>query len=151
MKKDKRYKIAYRGYRYAPESIEVFNHGKRIRFKHRDNAGYYAIVDHEKFLNEVKREIRAQQKEPRYRYTIGFKTSLNNIVYFSHRAGFDRFDIYNLLHDYRYLKEYFQERNWKYEHIKIEKGEMFTGKQEEYYEEEIVIPKPILIKLKIEE
>ena len=62
--KDKRYNFQYRGYKYVPETMELFNHGKKVNINDGNTMlkEWLACDNLDKAIPEAKRIIRKQQK-----------------------------------------------------------------------------------------
>lgn len=124
--KNKKYNIEITGYRYAPESIKVFNHGKQIYIN--STLQQMICCNIEKAMIEIKKEIRRQQNK-KEKYTIVFETDNNRLLYF-HFNKFNRYDIEKKLEAYKQLKSRMIENNWKHESYVVEKGMLFDNNAE---------------------
>jgi hypothetical protein len=150
--KDKRYDFQYRGYKYAPETMELFNHGKKVNI----NAGnsmlkeWLACHNLDKVIPEAKRIVRKQQKRDNIVYTIGFKMDNGSIAFSRALFTNDRFDLNELMSIYNCLKEQFNKDNWEYK-TKIEVGDIIPGQKTKpkiKYSIEKITKQPIIVKLR---
>lgn len=150
--KDKRYDFQYRGYKYAPETIELFNHGKKVNINDGNSMLKEWIACHnlDKAIPEAKRIVRKQQKRDNICYTIGFKTENGSIVFTKNMVTNDRFNLNELIVIYRCLKEKFNMDEWLVK-TKIEIGDIIPGqktKPKVEYKTVKIKKEPILVKLR---
>lgn len=150
--KDKRYNFQYRGYKYAFETVELFNHGKKINIDSSNSMLKEWLICHnlDKAIPEAKRIVRKQQKRDNIVYTIGFKMDNGSIAFSRALFTNDRFNLNELMSIYNRLKEQFNKDNWEYK-IKVEVGDIIPGqktKSQIKYQVEKITKQPIIIKLR---
>lgn len=151
VRKDKRYNIVIRGNKYTPESISIYNNGIKINI---DNANsmiqQWAVTGDRRFLPELKRIIRQNQKKIETYYTIGFKTDDGHMLYPYYFHTKDRFNLKEIHSIYQEMKSVCEQRNWVYNNIVIEKGEIDFNNQkavERTFVKNNIHKKPVLVKL----
>lgn len=150
-RKDKRYNIVIKGNKYAPETVCVYNNGVKVII---DNANsmlkQWAVTGNNRFLPELKRVIRQNQKKTETYYTIGFKTDDGHMLYPYYFHISDRFNLKEMYEIYKSMKNVCQKRGWQYNNIMIEQGELeINGEKaiEKKFVKNTISKKPILIKL----
>lgn len=150
--KDKRYNFQYSGYKYAPETMVLFNHGKKINIDSNNSMlkEWLACHNLDKAIPEAKRIVRKQQKRDNIVYTIGFKMNNGSIAFSRALFTNDRFDLNELMSIYNCLKEQFNKDNWEYK-TKIEIGDVIPGQKTKpkiKYSIEKITKQPIIVKLR---
>ena len=150
-KKDKRYNIVIKGNKYAPETICIYNNGIKVNINNANTMlQQWAATSNKKFLPELKRLIRQNQKKTETYYTIGFKTEDGHMLYPYYFHTSDRFNLKEMYEIYKSMKETCQKRDWEYNNIMIEKGKLdINGEKavERKFVKNTISKKPILIKL----
>ena len=150
--KDKRYNFQYSGYKYAPETMVLFNHGKKINIDSNNSMlkEWLACHNLDKAIPEAKRIVRKQQKRANIVYTIGFKMNNWSIAFSRELFTNDRFNLNELMSIYNCLKERFNKDNWEYK-IKIEVGDVIPGQKTKpkiKYSIEKITKQPVIVKLR---
>ena len=150
--KDKRYNFQYSGYKYAPETMVLFNHGKKININSNNSMlkEWLACHNLDKAIPEAKRIVRKQQKRADIVYTIGFKMNNGFIAFSRELFTNDRFNLNELMSIYNCLKEQFNKDNWEYK-TKIEVGDVIPGQKTKpkiKYSIEKITKQPIIVKLR---
>lgn len=150
--KDKRYNFQYSGYKYTPETMVLFNHGKKINIDSNNSMlkEWLACHNLDKAIPEAKRIVRKQQKRDNIFYTIGFKMNNGSIAFSRALFTNDRFNLNELMSIYNCLKEQFNKDNWEYK-TKIEVGDVIPGQKTKpkiKYSIEKITKQPIIVKLR---
>lgn len=120
--KDKRYNFTFTGYRYAPETVKVYNHNIVVNVNEDSMLKQHvACQNWLKAIQLAKRAVRKEQKTSNVVYTVGIMVSDTQFIFTREKYVTDHYDLQGLLYIYKALKE-----------------------QENYRE----LGKPVLIKLK---
>ena len=120
--KDKRYKFTFTGYKYALETVKVYNHNIIVNVNEDSMLKQHIVCQNwVKAIQLAKRAVRKEQKTSNTVYTVGIMVSDTQFIFTREKYVTDRYDLQGLLYIYKALKE-----------------------QESYRE----LDKPVLIKLK---
>lgn len=107
--------FCWRGYKYAPESIEFSLNGKQLCLPEevRSKIAYLAACGKDKEVtDELKRFLRKEEKTP---YVIGkcicFFKKDSDEFYYTQQLRYDPDDIQDALRSYKKWKRYIEEKN----------------------------------------
>ena len=151
----KHFNISYNGYKYAPETFNIFVNGKLYAGRHTEEAAALAnliIQGKEKEAADmIKRNIRKGYKEPEY-ITIGFYQEGSPSRYFFTRQLYARRDdLTDKLRIYKEYKHFLESNNCIVNTYEVNAGEVKPGQisapKKQTFEERADVKRPLIIKL----
>lgn len=105
-RKDKRYKFTFTGYRYAPETVKVYNHNIIVNVDEDSMLKQHIVCQNwVKAIQLAKRAVRKEQKTSNTVYTVGIMVSDTQFIFTREKYVTDRYDLQGLLYIYKALKE----------------------------------------------
>lgn len=151
----KHFNISYNGYKYAPETFNIFVNGKLYAGRHTEEAAALAnliIQGKEKeAADRIKRNIRKGYKKPEY-ITIGFYQEGSKSRYFFTRQLYARRDdLTDKLRIYKEYKQFLESNNCIVNTYEVNAGEVKPGQisapTKQTIEERADVKRPLIIKL----
>ena len=104
--KDKRYKFTFTGYRYAPETVKVYNHNIVVNVNKDSMLKQHIVCQNwVKAIQLAKRAVRKEQKTSNAVYTVGIMVSDTQFIFTREKWVENRYDLQGLLYIYKALKE----------------------------------------------